>query len=234
MDFTLKALINSLAKLNRIRQFVYDFDYYDGTETDNNKCIADENVYQYEFWNQGSTVCVINDMNLRPEDRIVLDIYNREKDVQVYKYYFIPICIQTGQSQFTVFDFQGGDPTCTYSVQLTVGGENVNTPFTIDRTTTDVAILNLLIANLLPTFQSANWQVFYTGTDLNFFFSDLVLPCDHLTAFGVALTNNGGLICPLFIGQEQEHQWIQGTGGFNKLLVISKLPADRRKSNLGL
>jgi len=74
-------------------KFVFRFDIYDGSEDSND--IYKTDVVQYEFVNQGTTICVLNDglllypqfVSIEPV-RVKLDIWEQETDVNTYKYRF--------------------------------------------------------------------------------------------------------------------------------------------------
>jgi len=237
--FTLKALINSLGKLNRIRQFVYDFDYYNGTETDNNKCIADENVYQYEFWNQGTTPCDINGMILRPEDRVKLFMYNREKDVQVYKYDFDQILGFLGSLVHTALIIPCVGPgACNIwhtSLVINFFEYEIIGDVTFDCNDSPAVIQGKLIAGLNPEFASAVITVIsFDAGGLQISVSNIVLPASlGANPFYFFIFQRFVFPCPS-LATVPIPLTIEPILGENKLLVISKLPGNREKSNLGL
>jgi hypothetical protein len=89
----LGELHNLLCKYFKRKQFVFRFDIYNGTEASNE--IYDAQVIEYEFINQGQTVCVINDGLLLYPDfagickcSVRMDINHNEEDKTVYKYRF--------------------------------------------------------------------------------------------------------------------------------------------------
>lgn len=78
------------------KKFVFRFDVYDGTEESNE--IYVENVYEYEFINQGTTIVVLNSgLPIYPEfsgiapSRVKLSVNYNEKDETIYKYEFLPL-----------------------------------------------------------------------------------------------------------------------------------------------
>ena len=88
-----------LKNLVKRKQFVFEFIILDGTEEP--KEIHDTNSIEYEFINQGNSICVINDTLFLypqfsgiPPYRVKLDIRQREMDVQLYTYDFRPLDYQ--------------------------------------------------------------------------------------------------------------------------------------------
>jgi hypothetical protein len=77
-------------------QFVFRFQEYDGSESQSiGNQIDDSNVVEYEFINQGTTICIINEgLRIYPSysgiepSRVKLEIDQSEKDVTVYQFRF--------------------------------------------------------------------------------------------------------------------------------------------------
>lgn len=106
MEF-LKKIYCRLHQLFIIRSFVFRFDIYNGTEDANS--IYVEDVYEYEFINQGTTRILINGgLYIYPEfagiepSRIKMDIDHQEKDETIYKYSFEPLDYMIGHTAATV------------------------------------------------------------------------------------------------------------------------------------
>ena len=161
MKTILQRIVFFIEKYILQKQFVYRHDYYDGSEQNNE--IYETNVVEYEFINQGNSVCVINNMELQPSisgippSSIKLDIRNNEKDVTVYRYNFLSVQgqnVQVCEGGFCVDWFtccvQGVD--CKYEVVFSIGGVPITNPFTISCLNSTAEIQNLLTANLLPFF----------------------------------------------------------------------------------
>jgi hypothetical protein len=119
MDF-LEAIYKKVCKFLILRNFVYRFDIYNGTESANS--IYDDQVMEYEFFNQGNTLCIINGglflypafTNISPNSvRMVVNA--NEMDQTIYEYKFVPL-------DFREFDFTfpGG------------GGTSISVPFISD------------------------------------------------------------------------------------------------------
>jgi len=291
MEFPIAKYFANAKKLYhqyfKLREFVFDFDNYDGTETDNNHVISDENVYEYEFINQGDSICLINGLKLYPQFagippfRIKLDNRNREKDVQVYKYSFLPldyiICnpIHLSQNKDLVttgimttpddLNFQidlvsnqmefdgGGCPImiqappvtktcsgkicspwffrsiigCHYSIELFIDGVPVNDAFEVINPSTALAIQNQLIASLKFPFKDINVVVTKDGINLCFELSKVVLQKDGAGQLILQIVALGP--CPS--ADIEPVQMVCDLNQRNSLLVISKLPALRTKSN---
>jgi len=239
---------------------VFDFDYYDGTETDNNKTISDQNVYEYEFINQGNSICLINGMKLYPPhanikpDRIKLDIRANEKDVQVYKYSFLPVDFQVclykvpnenntcsemivGKNDFicgnlgnpiclTPFPETGCiAPDCIFTLTFYLDGVQVNTPIDISCAQTLEEIELLLMgAMTLEPFNKQNVDVQVTYVGTSLCF----------TFEGFIISGAGLLTFTVSVNgfgciapPPEEIALTCKLDSINSLLVISKLPAKR-------
>jgi hypothetical protein len=92
----LEVVYKKICAWFQIREFVFRFDIYNGTESSNQ--IYDAAVVEYEFVNQGTTVCVINDgLFLYPQYtgippfRLISDIKTHERDATIYNYRFQPV-----------------------------------------------------------------------------------------------------------------------------------------------
>jgi len=187
------------------RQFVFDFDYYDGTETDNNHVIADQNVYEYEFINQGASICLINGLKLYPKFagippyRVKLDNRFREKDVQVYKYSFIPldfqVCYPLHLSQ--VEDLLSvGSATAVgpnYVTEATLNGmefDGGGCPVMIPAENSKICVLKICTKNWFSGFATCNFDFIYQidGQDVNNLFS-VTNPSDIATIQALIIAN---------------------------------------------
>ena len=94
MNFV-EQIYKKVCKFFQLRHFVYRIDIYNGTEESNS--IYDNQVMEYEFINQGTTACIINDgLYLYPEymdiepSRIRMVVNSNERDDTVYQYRFEP------------------------------------------------------------------------------------------------------------------------------------------------
>lgn len=94
MDFV-EQIYKKICKFFVLRNFVYRFDLYNGTEESNS--IFDNQVVEYEFINQGGTMITINGgLRIFPTasgivpDRVKLQINANERDTAVYQYRFDP------------------------------------------------------------------------------------------------------------------------------------------------
>ncbi len=121
--------------------FVFNFDYFDGQGEDSFS-IDDTDVVEYEFINQGNTICVINDgLRLYPgftqiaPDRWKGTINDFENDMTIYKYKFEPIDFST------VYGVLEGVPLPPNIVQVQVPGFAPYQPFLNE----DSVIINRLL-----------------------------------------------------------------------------------------
>lgn len=114
MNEFLQKIYKKLSSFLVERYFVYRFDEYNGTEPANS--IYDEDVVEYEFFNQGNTLCIINGgLFLYPAftgiepSRVRMVVNANECDQTIYQYKFVPL-------DFREFDFTfdaGGGTTLT-------------------------------------------------------------------------------------------------------------------------
>jgi hypothetical protein len=109
MDF-LKEIYKKVCGFLVQRIFVFRFDIYNGTEPANS--IYDEDVVEYEFFNQGNTLCIINGgLFLYPTftgiepSRVRMVVNANERDDTIYQYKFVPLDFR--EFDFT-FDAGGG------------------------------------------------------------------------------------------------------------------------------
>jgi len=171
----LQDIWKAIQKFFLQKQFVYRYDYYDGTEKSLE--VYETNVVQYEFVNQGQTVCVINGMELNPSQPFTPGIteipptrwkgivnYN-EKDVTVYKYRFIPIPIVCSGS-ITVVGWFLTNPICSFDFTFFINGIAINNTFTQTGSEPPATMEGSLIGNIIPANFSGTIVASQVGDDL--------------------------------------------------------------------
>lgn len=235
----MEKIFEWLKKKFQTKQFVFRFDYYDGTE-DSLK-ISDTNVFQYEFINQGTTVCLINEMEVFPPvnpngsinlilpKQITLSCYTNEKDVNIYGYRFRDDSTKNCEGQFLITEFFAQSGSCNYTLQLFIAGKAIIDPISINPSDSVADIQAEVDASILPGFPGAivvsrppatNDLLFsVTGITLNSGDPETFIGSLSSVSIGCPIPGNRGtLTCEV------------GGAVFNKLLVISKVIATVRSS----
>lgn len=134
----IEEIYKKLLKFFRLRAFVFRIDIYNGTEESNS--IYSDQVFQYEFINQGTTICVINGgLYLYPQFsgmcscHKVMNVNSNEKDVTIYEYKFLPLDYQVASSVVAI-DPPGGNFTVNRLIESHPGDIQFNKLTVISKT----------------------------------------------------------------------------------------------------
>jgi hypothetical protein len=230
----MKEIISIIRKYILQKQFVFRNDYYDGSETNNE--IYETNVIEYEFVNQGNTVCVINNMELQPSisgippSDIKLDIRKNEKDVTVYRYRFLDK-LNSGCDAMIFYDFIPIIDSCVYTLTIEIDGIPIITPFQFPVNITQAALQALIDANFISPFGGSiivSLDIF----GLFFMLNDFVFPVGQPMVLTSTMILFSGALCIEFYFASIFPFVCEVVGvDNNKLLVKSKMFATVRTSN---